>query len=137
MFLGALGAGVESLKGKQTWQKAAHRSISPHCLALRVSGLTHLEPQSPQMSPLLLSSHHSKCFSGRRNGEVCTVLASLKHRQSLVQNEDKRTIQLLPALPLEAAKQPSQLWFTQEVPTAAQLPHSKGGRSGIQQSPRK
>lgn len=37
MFLGAVGAAVGSLDGKHTQQKAAHRSISLHCLVLRVS----------------------------------------------------------------------------------------------------
>lgn len=64
------------------------------------------------MSPLLLSSHHDERFPGGRNGEMCTVLASLKHRQSLAQNEGERTI---PLLPCPASSSLLLLWKQQSI----------------------
>lgn len=96
------------------------------------------------MSPLLLSSLHSDAYPGRRKWGLGVVLASLKHRQTLVQNEGERTIQplswagqSLSGITLEAARHSLQMWSTEEVPAAPESHFPGGGMGDVQRWARK
>lgn len=82
VFLGAPRSWIWGLEGKQEQQRACTHQHRPVFSFPGTLGMNHLEPQSPQMSLLLLSSHHGECFPREGNWGLTIVLASLKCHQT-------------------------------------------------------